>query len=69
MKLSEKISIDEFDGKKFQVRFIETVASNHKKAVITHYLHNKDNPDSKQYLKDALKFIKEYVQYVILILN
>jgi len=63
MKLKEKISIDEFDGKRFQIRFIEPVESNHKKAVITHYLHNLDNGVAKHYKKDALKYIKEYVQY------
>lgn len=63
MKLKEKISIDEFDGKKFQIRLIEPVESNHKKAVITHYLHNIENGVAKHYKKDALKYIKEYVQF------
>ena len=43
MKLKEKISIDEFDGKRFQIRLVEPVPTNEKKAVITHYLHNIDN--------------------------
>ena len=63
MKLKEKITIDKFDGKKFQIRLFEPVTSNHKKAVITHYLHNIENGISKHYKKDALKYIKEYVQY------
>jgi DNA (cytosine-5)-methyltransferase 1 len=63
MKLKEKISIDEFDGKRFQIRMIEPVGSNQKKAVITHYLHNFDNGVSKHFKKDALKYIKEYVRY------
>jgi DNA (cytosine-5)-methyltransferase 1 len=63
MKLKEKISIDEFDGKRFQIRLIEPVETNHKKAVITHYLHNLDNGVAKHYKKDALKYIKEYVQF------
>jgi len=63
MKLKEQISIDEFDGKRFQIRLIEPVASNHKKAVITHYLHNIDNGVAKHYKKDALKYIKEYVLF------
>jgi len=61
MKLKEKISINEFDGKRFKIRLIEP--SNHKKAVITHYLHNIDNGVAKHYKKDALKYIKEYVQF------
>ena len=63
MKLKEKISIDEFDGKRFQIRLIEAVTANHKKAVITHYLHNIDNGVAKHFKKDALKFLKEYVQF------
>jgi DNA (cytosine-5)-methyltransferase 1 len=63
MKLKETISIDEFDGKKYQIRFIEPVSVNHKKAVITHYLHNLDNGVAKHFKKDALKYIKEIVEY------
>jgi DNA (cytosine-5)-methyltransferase 1 len=62
MKLKEKISIDEFDGKRFQIRLIEPGSINLKKAVITHYLHNIDNGVSKHYKKEALKYIKEHVQ-------
>jgi DNA (cytosine-5)-methyltransferase 1 len=63
MKLKEKISIDEFDGKRFQIRLVEPVPTNEKKAVITHYLHNIDHGVAKHFKKDALKYIKEYVQY------
>ena len=63
MKLKEKISIDEFDGKHLQIRLVEQVPTNDKKAVITHYLHNIDNVVAKHFKKDALKYIKEYVQY------
>lgn len=61
MKIKEKISIDEFDGKRFQIRLIEP--KNNKKAVLTHYLHNIHNGVSKHYKKDALKILKEYVDY------
>ena len=61
MKLKEKISIDEFDGKRFQIRLVEP--SNHKKAIVTHYLHNINNGISKYYKKDALKYINEIVEY------
>jgi DNA (cytosine-5)-methyltransferase 1 len=61
MKLKEQISIDEFDGKKFQVRLVEP--SDDRKAVLTHYLHNIHNGVSKHYKKDALKVLKEYVEY------
>jgi|GEM_PF-6203053 len=36
MKIVEKISIDEFDGKRFQIRLVEP--NDNKKAVLTHYL-------------------------------
>ncbi len=61
MKTKEKISIDEFDGKRFQIRLVEPKAD--KKAVLTHYLHNIHNGVSKHYKKDALKILKEYVTY------
>lgn len=63
MKLKEKISIEEFDGKRFQIRLVEPELTNHKKAVITHYLHNIDNGASKHFKKEAEKAIKEYVTY------
>lgn len=63
MKLKEKISIDEFDGKRFQIRLVEPSSTNHKKAVITHYLHNIDNGVSKHFKKEAEKALKEYVTY------
>lgn len=59
--MKEQISIDEFDGKRYKIRLIEP--DNNRKAVITHYLHNKDNGAAKYFKKDALKFIKEYVDY------
>lgn len=61
MKLKEKISIDEFDGRRFQIRIVEP--DNNKKAVLTHYLHNIHNGVSKHYKKDALAVLKEYVLY------
>jgi len=63
MKLKEKISIDEFDGKRFQIRLVEPNSTNHKKAVITHYLHNINNGASKHFQKEAEKALKEYVSY------
>lgn len=63
MKLKEKISIDEFDGKKFKIRLFEPVEN--KKAVVTHYLHNIDNGVSKHFEKDAKQYIKELIQYKV----
>jgi DNA (cytosine-5)-methyltransferase 1 len=61
MKFKEQISIDEFDGKRFQVRLVEP--SDDRKAILTHYLHNIHNGVSKHYKKDALKLLKDYVEY------
>ncbi|HOY12578.1 MAG TPA: DNA cytosine methyltransferase [Saprospiraceae bacterium] len=63
MNFKEQISIDEFDGKRFQTRLIEPDSINHKKAIITHYLHNKEKGIAKHYERDALNYIKEYVEY------
>lgn len=63
MKQKEKISIDEFDEKRFQIRLVEPSSVNHKKAVITHYLHNIENGVSKLFKKEAEKAVKEFVTY------
>lgn len=60
MKTKEKISIEEFDGKRFKIRLVEP--DNNRKAVITHYLHNIENGSAKYYKKAALKYIKEYCE-------
>jgi DNA (cytosine-5)-methyltransferase 1 len=61
MKLKEKISIDEFDGKRYQIRLVES--NDNGKAVLTHYLHNIHNGVSKYYKEDALKTLNEFVTY------
>ncbi|MBP5983297.1 MAG: DNA cytosine methyltransferase [Fluviicola sp.] len=61
MKLKEKISIDEFDGKRYQIRHVEP--NENGKAVLTHYLHNIHNGVSKYYKKDALEVLNDFVTY------
>lgn len=61
MKIKEKISIDEFDGKKFKIRFVEE--DDNRKAIVTHYLHNYRNGAKKHYEKEAKKHLKEIVTY------
>ncbi|MBV6484821.1 MAG: Modification methylase HpaII [Flavobacteriales bacterium] len=61
MKLKEKISIDEFDGKRYQTRLVEP--NNNEKAVLTHYLHNIHNGVSKYYKEDALEALNNFVEY------
>ena len=60
IKNKEKISIDEFDGKRYQVRLVEP--NENGKAVLTHYLHNSKNGVSQFYKKDALNFTVEILQ-------
>lgn len=61
MKITESISIEEFDNKKFKLRLVEP--EDNRKAVVTHYLHNYRKGIKKHYQKEAEKYIKEIVQY------
>lgn len=63
MKFKERISIDEFDSKRFQNRMGEPFSTNQKKAVLTHYLHNLENGAAQNYRQDALICLKEYIQF------
>lgn len=57
--VKEKISIEEFDGKNYQIKLVEP----YDKALITHYLHNYRNGVSKHYKKDAVKILNNFVEY------
>jgi len=57
-----KISIDEFDNKKFK-KYIGESEDTNKKAVVTHFLHNYRNGVKKHYEKEAYKYIKEIIEY------
>lgn len=60
MEVIERISIDEFDEKKYLSKLVGPFD----KAVLTHYLHNYgDNDVSKHYEKDAMKVLNNFVQY------
>lgn len=61
MKMKEKISIDEFDDKKFKIRFIDDEDS--KKAVLTHYLHNYENGVKDHFAEEATEYLKQIVEY------
>lgn len=60
MSFKETISIDDFEGKKFQIRLIEGIEE---KAVITHYLHNYKTGIKKHYEKDALEALNNFIEY------
>lgn len=53
------VSIDEIDSKNYPLSLVE----HEDKAVLTHYLHNFKNGISKHYKKNALKVIKNFVEY------
>ena len=57
--LQPNITIEEFDGKKFQIQFFNPENS----AVVTHYLHNYRNGVKQFFEKDALDLINYYVDY------
>ncbi|MCA1965697.1 MAG: DNA cytosine methyltransferase [Flavobacterium sp.] len=61
MMMKETISIDEFDGKKFKIRFVEE--DDNRKAVLTHYLHNYRNGVKSHFEKEAKEFLDQIVEY------
>ena len=61
MEFKEKISIEEFRGKKFKIRVVEPKPNS--EAALTHYLHNSQNGAAKFYKKDALEYTKEILEY------
>lgn len=61
MSLKQTISINEFDGKSYQIRLVEGIED---KAVLTHYLHNYRNGVKKHYEKDAISTLKNFVEYI-----
>lgn len=61
MKLKEQISINDFD---FQNIGTDISSPNIKKAVITHYLHNRKNGVKKYFEKDANKYLKEFLAQI-----
>ena len=61
MNMKEKISIDEFDGKKFKIRFVEE--DDNKKAVLTHYLHNYQNGVKKHFEDEANDYLNQIIEY------
>lgn len=60
MSLKQTISINEFDGKNYQIKLIVDIEE---KAVLTHYLHNYRNGVIKHYEKDAISTLKKFVEY------
>lgn len=61
MKMKEHMSIDEFDGKKFKIKFTE--ADDNKKAVLTHFLHNIENGVKAHFEEEATQYLRQIVEY------
>lgn len=61
MMMKETISIDEFDGKKFKIRFVEE--EDNRKAVLTHYLHNYRNGIKSHFEKEAKEYLNQIIEY------
>ncbi|MEP5832347.1 MAG: DNA cytosine methyltransferase, partial [Maribacter dokdonensis] len=57
MKLKERITTEDIDGKSFKIRLVESKSP--KKSAFTHYLHNSKNGVSQFYKNDAVKYVKE----------
>lgn len=63
MKTKEKISIDQFDNKKFQLISHQSLSVNSQKAIVTHYLHNINNASEKHFKKEADKVLRSFIKY------
>lgn len=61
MKFKQKITLEEIEGKYFNVRLVES--ESYGKAALTHYLHNNTNGISGYYKKGAIKHLKNVLQY------
>jgi len=55
--------IEEFDNKKFKIQFFEE--DDNRKAVLTHYLHNYHNGVKEHFEEEAIKYLKQIVEYKI----
>jgi DNA (cytosine-5)-methyltransferase 1 len=59
--MNETISIEEFDDKKFKIRFFEE--DDNRKAVVTHYLHNFHNGVKEHFESKALDYLDQIIEY------
>src|SRR5690554_3627246 len=63
MLRKESISIKELDDKKFQNKL--TAPLKEGSAIVTHYLHNRNNGIYNFFEKDALNIVSKYIEYKI----
>ena len=60
MSLKKTISIENFGDKNYQIRLVDDIEH---KAILTHYLHNYKNGLKKHFQKDALKTLRQFIDY------
>jgi len=60
MSLKQTISIENFGDKNYQIRLVDDIEH---KAILTHYLHNYKNGLKKHFQKDALKTLRQFIDY------
>lgn len=61
MKLKEKISIENFDDKRFKISLIEAEGQN--EAALTHFIHNSQNGVSQFFKDGAVQHVKNLLKY------
>jgi DNA (cytosine-5)-methyltransferase 1 len=61
LKAREKISIENFDDKRFKIKTLESEGDT--EASFTHYLHNHKNGVSQFYKPDAIEHVKSLLDY------
>lgn len=64
MELKETVFIDEFDEKLFRIKLIEMDEDKDKKAVLTHYIHNRKHDVSQYFEEEAILVGKEILKSV-----
>ncbi len=60
MKLQEKISFENLDGKRFKIKVIEAI--DNQRAAFTHFLNNSKNGVSSAYKEQAYKYLKNWLK-------
>lgn len=61
MDFTERISLEDINGKKFKIRLVEPDLN--RDAVLTHYIHNKTDGVSRFYRDGAIRATKDILEY------
>lgn len=63
MNLKERLSFEDFNGKTFKLTFFENEEEGNQKAILTHYLLNKNNEFGQLIKEDAFKILENFTHY------